>query len=213
MARGYYNGSDWVSYQTGPLSKSTPTSIQEFKKQKTVKCPNCRKIVPEKDFCISCDYDLRKKSIKNDRKIPKKFCPICNKAQDIDNNICINCSYDFIKKRVIKLKKEISTSNTQQNSDNEINVNSNNKFKQKKAKIKKSVFNNDFHDDELYNTLKEYFNKDDYIKWNKESIPKPFKSKLKRFYNDSKDLSFSRLNISKDESITILHLKKIVFQK
>ena len=56
MSRGYYNGSDWVSYNSGTLAKSTATSAREIKKQESVKCPKCGRKVPKKAFCIFCDY-------------------------------------------------------------------------------------------------------------------------------------------------------------
>jgi len=60
MARGgYYDGSDYVAYQSGALSKSTATSLKERHKQKTVICPNCKNEVPHKDICIFCDAILK----------------------------------------------------------------------------------------------------------------------------------------------------------
>ena len=57
MARGgYYQGSDYVPYQEGSLSKSSATSAKEFKKQETVICPNCNREVPLRDRCVFCDY-------------------------------------------------------------------------------------------------------------------------------------------------------------
>lgn len=59
MARGgYYNGSDYVPYQSGRLSGSTSTSLKERQKQKTVKCPRCGRSVPLKEKCIFCDNIL-----------------------------------------------------------------------------------------------------------------------------------------------------------
>ncbi|WP_458453096.1 hypothetical protein [Methanobrevibacter sp.] len=56
---GYYAGSDYVPYSPGTLTKSTKTSLAERKKQKTVKCPNCGRIVPSKEYCIFCDKKLK----------------------------------------------------------------------------------------------------------------------------------------------------------
>jgi hypothetical protein len=43
MARGgYFAGGDYVPYQPGTLSYSTPTSVSEFRKQTTVICPKCK---------------------------------------------------------------------------------------------------------------------------------------------------------------------------
>ena len=61
MARGgYFAGSDWVPYQPGTLSKSSATSLNERKKQKTIKCPKCGREVPFKRICIFCDNILIK---------------------------------------------------------------------------------------------------------------------------------------------------------
>ncbi|WP_458405270.1 hypothetical protein [Methanobrevibacter sp.] len=60
MARGgYYAGSDYVPYAPGPLSKSSKTSLNERKKQKTIKCSNCGRTVPFKEYCIFCDNKLK----------------------------------------------------------------------------------------------------------------------------------------------------------
>ncbi len=59
MARGgYFAGGDYVHYQPGALSYSTPTSAREFRKQKTIVCPNCKREVPLKGKCIFCDSIL-----------------------------------------------------------------------------------------------------------------------------------------------------------
>ncbi|WP_458404039.1 hypothetical protein [Methanobrevibacter sp.] len=59
MARGgYYQGSDYVPYEEGRLSKSSATSANEIRKSKTVICPNCKREVPKKDICIFCDNKL-----------------------------------------------------------------------------------------------------------------------------------------------------------
>ncbi len=61
MARGgYFQGGDWVEYSSGPLSESTATSQKEMRKQDTVKCPRCNRIVPLKRVCIFCDNILLK---------------------------------------------------------------------------------------------------------------------------------------------------------
>ena len=61
MARGgYFEGNDYVPYKDGPLSKSSSTSLKEIKKQNTIKCPNCGRVVPLKRICIFCDYVLVK---------------------------------------------------------------------------------------------------------------------------------------------------------
>lgn len=56
---GYFAGGDYVAYQPGTLSYSTPTSLKEITKQKTAVCPNCKREVPFKDKCIFCDYILK----------------------------------------------------------------------------------------------------------------------------------------------------------
>ncbi|WP_407376142.1 hypothetical protein [Methanobrevibacter sp.] len=59
MARGgYYQGSDYVPYQEGTLSKSSATSVKEITKQKTVICPNCKREVPKREYCLFCDNKL-----------------------------------------------------------------------------------------------------------------------------------------------------------
>ncbi len=59
MARGgYYQGNDYVSYQSGTLTQSTATSFSERQKQDTIKCPNCGRTVPLKRICIFCDSIL-----------------------------------------------------------------------------------------------------------------------------------------------------------
>lgn len=59
MARGgYFAGSDYVPYEEGPLSKSSPTSRREIHKQKTIVCSNCKREVPFKEICIFCDSIL-----------------------------------------------------------------------------------------------------------------------------------------------------------
>ena len=59
MARGgYFAGNDYVPYGPGELSESSATSLKEIKKQKTIKCPNCERVVPLKRICIFCDYQL-----------------------------------------------------------------------------------------------------------------------------------------------------------
>lgn len=55
---GFFAGSDWVPYEEGALNKSSATSVREIKKQKTVICPNCKREVPKKEFCIFCDNKL-----------------------------------------------------------------------------------------------------------------------------------------------------------
>lgn len=57
MAKGgYFAGNDYVPYKEGPLSGSSSTSVEEIKKQKSIKCPNCGREVPLKRICIFCDY-------------------------------------------------------------------------------------------------------------------------------------------------------------
>lgn len=59
MARGgFFAGNDYVPYEEGALSKSSPTSLKEFKKQKTIKCPKCGREVPYKRICVFCDNVL-----------------------------------------------------------------------------------------------------------------------------------------------------------
>lgn len=61
MARGgYYDGSDYVAYNSGTLTESSATSLKERKKQNTVKCPNCGRVVPLKRICVFCDNILIK---------------------------------------------------------------------------------------------------------------------------------------------------------
>ena len=57
MARGgYFAGGDYVPYRPGALSKSTSTSVKEFRKQRTIVCPNCKQEVPLREKCIFCDH-------------------------------------------------------------------------------------------------------------------------------------------------------------
>lgn len=59
MARGgFFAGGDYVPYLPGALSRSTPTSVQEFRKKRTVVCSHCRREVPLRDRCIFCDSRL-----------------------------------------------------------------------------------------------------------------------------------------------------------
>lgn len=185
MARGgYFAGSDWVPYEPGPLSHSTSTSVQEINRQESIKCPNCGNIVPLKESCIFCGADLTKIEIKKSDIIQKKHCPICNKAQDIDNSHCVKCNYEF-------------------NVGSVENVKDTNKIRPKKR-----IFDDDFSDDELFELFKKNFNNSDYIKWNNEFIPKGYKSKLNRFFDDSHEICFSRLNIAENESIYYFANKK-----
>lgn len=184
MARGYFAGSDWVPYQPGNLSHSTPTSVQEFRKQETIKCPKCGNIVPLKDYCIARDFKLKNTKIETPEIIQKKNCPICNKSQDINNSNCINCNYAF---------------NTR-NIENIINTGN------EKPKI--SLFDSEFYDDELFDMIKKGFKNEDYIKWDEEYIPKEFNSKFKRFFHDSNEICFSRLKINDNESIYYFADKK-----
>lgn len=186
MARGgYFAGSDWVPYTPGTLSHSTATSVQEIKKQKSIKCPKCNNTVPYKRECIFCGADLSSVNLnKNSYSGLKKHCPICNKAQDIDNSHCINCNYEFNVSDITKIK------NTNQ------------------IKPKKKLFDSKFSDEELYQLFKNNFSKSDYIKWDIEYIPKPHKSKLERFYDDFHEICFSRLFIKENESIYYFSDKK-----
>lgn len=60
MARGgYFAGGDYVPYRPGTLSKSTSTSVKEFRKQQTIVCPKCKNEVPLKDKCVFCDNVLK----------------------------------------------------------------------------------------------------------------------------------------------------------
>lgn len=181
---GYFAGSDWVPYQPGTLSHSTPTSLQEIRKQDSIKCPECNNFVPLKDSCIFCGADLTNVDIEKSEIIQKKHCPICNKSQDIDNSHCVNCNYEFNVKNVDKVKVT--------------NL----------YKPKKSLFDNKFSDDELFELIKNNFNRSDYIKWDSEFIPKPYKPKLQRFFDDSHKICFSRLKIQENESIYYFADKK-----
>ena len=59
MSRGgYYQGSDYVPYKEGRLSKSSATSAKEFRKQPTVICPKCKREVPLREKCVFCDFIL-----------------------------------------------------------------------------------------------------------------------------------------------------------
>lgn len=59
MARGgFFAGNDYVPYESGPLSASTATSLNERQKQKTIICPKCKREVPYKKICIFCDNIL-----------------------------------------------------------------------------------------------------------------------------------------------------------
>ena len=58
VRRGYFQGTDWVEYAPGTLTKSTATSQKEIRKPETVKCPKCARIVPLKKVCIFCDNTL-----------------------------------------------------------------------------------------------------------------------------------------------------------
>ena len=61
MARGgYFAGGDYVPYKPGALSKSTPTSVKEFRKHVTKICPKCKNKVPLKDKCIFCGNNFNK---------------------------------------------------------------------------------------------------------------------------------------------------------
>lgn len=61
MARGgYFAGSDYVPYESGTLTNSSATSLNEIRKQKTIKCPRCNREVPYKKICIFCDNILIK---------------------------------------------------------------------------------------------------------------------------------------------------------
>ena len=61
MARGgYFAGNDYVPYRPGPLSISSASSLKERRKQSTIKCPNCGRVVPLKEICIFCDNILIK---------------------------------------------------------------------------------------------------------------------------------------------------------
>lgn len=51
---GYFAGGDYVPYQPGNLTKSTSTSAKEFRKQKTIICPRCKREVPLKRRCVFC---------------------------------------------------------------------------------------------------------------------------------------------------------------
>lgn len=164
MARGgYFAGSDWVPYTPGTLSHSTATSVQEIKKYNSKKGSKYNNIVSNKG---------------------KKHCPICNKAQDIDNSHCINCNYEFNVTNITNIK------NTNQ------------------IKPKKKLFDSEFSDEELFQLFKNNFSKSDFIKWDNEYIPKPHKSKLERFYDDFHDICFSRLLIKENESIYYFSDKK-----
>jgi len=55
---GYFQGGDWVEYSSGNLTRSTATSQDELKKQDSVKCPKCNRVVPLKRVCIFCDNIL-----------------------------------------------------------------------------------------------------------------------------------------------------------
>lgn len=53
MSRGgYFAGNDYVPYQSGPLSRSSASSLKERIKQKTIRCPKCGREVPFKQVCI-----------------------------------------------------------------------------------------------------------------------------------------------------------------
>lgn len=190
MARGgYFAGSDWVPYEDGPLAHSTATSVQEIRKQDSIKCPKCGNVVPLKESCIFCGADLTNIKFEKTEIIQKKVCPICNKSQDIENSHCVNCNYEF-------------------NVDSIDNVKDTNKIKPKKP-----LFDDSFRDEELFEVFMSNFSQSDYIKWDIESIPKTHKSKLKRFYDDSHEICFSRLNISENESIYYFADKKERFPK
>lgn len=190
MARGgYFAGSDWVPYEPGALSHSTPTSVQEITKQNSIKCPGCGNLVPLKESCIFCGADLTKIKITKSDIIQKKHCPICNKAQDIDNSHCVNCNYKF-------------------NVSSVENVKDTNQIRPKKP-----LFDDRFSDDELFELFKNNFKNSDYIKWNDEFIPKSHESKLNRFFDDSHKICFSRLKIKENESIYYFADKKERFPK
>ncbi len=190
MARGgYFAGSDWVPYTPGNLSHSTSTSVQEIKKQESIKCPNCNNIVPLKEKCIFCGADLTVSVIENHNNIQKKHCPICNKAQDISNSHCVKCNYEFNVNAITKIK------NTNQ------------------IKPKKKLFDNKFSDEQLFQLFKNNFSKSDFIKWDTEFIPKSHKYKLERYFDDSHEICFSRLIIKENESIYYFADKKERFPK
>lgn len=190
MARGgFFEGNHWVPYKSGTLSRSTSTSVQEFRKQATIKCPKCGNIVPLKDFCIACDFNLKERQMDTTEIIQKKHCPICNKAQDINNSTCIKCNYEFNTKHIINVKE---TTN---------------------KKPKTPLFNSEFSDAELFDIIKNGFKNEDYIKWDKEYIPKDYNFKLKRFFNNSDNICFSRLKINDKESIYYFADKKERFPK
>lgn len=186
---GYFAGNHWSPYTSGNLSHSTATSVQEIKKQNSVKCPKCNNKVPLKESCIFCGSDLTDIVVENQVNILKKHCPICNKAQDIDNSHCINCNYAFNVSNIDKLK----------------NTN--------KIKPKKPLFNSKFSDDDLFQLFRVNFTKSDFVKWDIEFIPKNQNSKLERFYDDNLSICFSRLVIGENESIYYFADKKERFPK
>lgn len=57
---GYFEGNDYVPYSSGTLTKSSASSVNERKKQKTIKCPKCGREVPLRKICIFCDNILIK---------------------------------------------------------------------------------------------------------------------------------------------------------
>ena len=64
MARGgYFAGNDYVDYQPGQLEHSSAISRKEIRKQKTIKCPKCSRVVPLREFCIFCDYIFTEKDL------------------------------------------------------------------------------------------------------------------------------------------------------
>lgn len=179
MARGgFYSGSDWIPYNSGYLSKSTATSVQEFTKQETIKCIKCNNVVPLKDKCIFCGEDLTKVKIADNNENIKKM--------DID-----------ISKKYEGLDKESSVIYT-----NQVRIPGlNNNVKNTNNLKSKFLFDINFSDETLFHLFKNNFNKSDYIKWDMECIPKSFNSKLLRFFDDFHNICFSRLQIDENESL------------
>ena len=119
MARGYYNGSDWVEYVPGPLSKNTPTSQQEYKKYSS------------KNISVNPVPDTNKKN-----------CPICNKSQNILNSHCINCGYQF---NVSNLDDVIVTGKTVENvSIDSSTIKADSNVSKQRKKLSKMPFNSFF---------------------------------------------------------------------